>query len=318
MTVRRKLGEGSSTHERNLEDAVRRVPQWQEKDISYAPLVGGLTNQNWLIEVAGDARRYFVKVPGEGTEMFVDRVTANEAARNAYAMDLGPEVIFFDAGDGLEVSEFFEGYRACTTADFGDSSIQADVLGLYRRLHAGPKLRQTKTMFDMIEEHVEQGRELGSDFPEDLDWIMHRYEQAKSAFVASGLDLVPCFNDPMPGNFLISADTAAPKPMRLIDYEFASNNERSYELGVLFAEMFFDEDLANILIEQYFGSVRPEIVARVFVTRALADVKWASWAVVNRKAKDWDFDYQKYGLWKYMRARDVMYDPRWENWLRTL
>jgi len=73
--------------------------------------------------------------------------------------------------------------------------------------------------------------------------------------MASGLDLVPCFNDPMPGNFLISQDPVAdPKPMRLIDYEFASNNERSYELGVLFAEMFYDEQLTLSLIEQYCGN----------------------------------------------------------------
>ena len=127
-------------------------------------------------------------------------------------------------------------------------------------------------------------------FPHDMSWIMHRYSQAKAAFMASGLDLVPCFNDPMPGNFLIGAEAgAAPKAMRLIDYEFASNNERSYELGVLFAEMFFDEHLTEGLIEQYLGAVRPEMVARVIVNRALADIKWASWAVVNRKLKDWDF-----------------------------
>jgi thiamine kinase-like enzyme len=319
MTVRRKLGEATSVHERNLEDAVERVPQWRGKDVTYASLVGGLMNQNWLVEVAGDARRFFVKVPGEGSEMFIDRVAANEAARNAHAMGFAPEVIFFDARDGLEVSEFLEGYRACTNADFGDPKIQSDVLNLYRQLHAGPKLSLTKTIFDMIEEHVEQGRELGSDFPHDMPWIMHRYGQAKAAFMASGLDVVPCFNDPMPGNFLVGVDPrAATKPMRLIDYEFASNNERSYELGVLFAEMFFDEALTASLIEQYLGSVRPDMAARVIVNRALADIKWASWAVVNRKLKDWDFDYQKYGLWKYMRARDVMYDSRWQSWLRIV
>jgi len=80
----------------------------------------------------------------------------------------------------------------------------------------------------------------------------------------------------------------------------------------------FDERLTEGLIEQYLGAVRPEMVARVIVNRALADIKWAFWAVVNRKLKDWDFDYQKYGEWKYMRARDVMYDPRWETWLRMI
>jgi len=138
MTVRRQVGEATTVHERNLEAAIARVPQWRGKQGTYAPLVGGLSNQNWLVEISGDGRRYFVKVPGEGSEMFIDRVTANEAARNAHAMGVGPEVIFFDAADGLEISEFLEGYRACTNADFGDAAIQSDVLDLYRRLHGGP------------------------------------------------------------------------------------------------------------------------------------------------------------------------------------
>jgi thiamine kinase-like enzyme len=318
MSIRRRLGEGSTAHEKNIEAAIVRVPQWRGRTATYAPLVGGLMNQNWLVELEGEARKFFVKVPGEGSEIFINRVTANEAARNAHAMGLAPEVVFFDAVDGLEVSEFLEGYRACTNADFGDSDIQANALALYRKVHSGPRLQETKTIFDMIEEHIAQGRELGSNFPVDMPWLEHRYRQAKAAFFASGLDIVPCFNDPMPGNFLIGADPSAPKPMRLIDYEFASNNERSYELGVLFAEMFYDEQLTERLVEQYLGRRSASMVARVVINRALADLKWASWAVVNRKLKTWDFDYQKYGVWKYMRARDIMYDPRWESWLRMI
>jgi thiamine kinase-like enzyme len=319
MTVKRKLGEAATRHEHNLEQAVARVKHWQNKDIAYTTVIGGIMNQNWLIEIAGDERRYFLKVPGEGSEMFIDRIAANEAARNAHALGIGPEVIFFDPQNGFEVSEFLEGYRACTTGDFGDPSIQSQVLDIYRKLHKSPALQATKTIFEMIEEHIDQGRSLGAHFPPDMFWIEHRYKQAKAAFMAAGLDLVPCFNDPMPGNFLVPAGSNSPSmPMRLIDYEFASNNERSYELGVLFAEMFYDEESTLKLIEQYFGSVRPEMVARVAVNRALADVKWASWAVVNRKLNTWDFDYQKYGVWKYMRARDVMYDPRWESWLRMV
>lgn len=318
MSIWRRIGEGATAHEKNVEAAIARVPQWRGRAATYASLVGGLMNQNWLVEIAGETRRFFVKAPGEGSEMFINRVTANEAARNAHAMGLAPEVVFFDAADGLEISEFLEGYRACTNADFGDADIQANALALYRKVHSGPRLQETKTIFDMIEEHIAQGRELGSHFPVDMPWLEHRYRQAKAAFLASGLDIVPCFNDPMPGNFLISDDPGAPKPMRLIDYEFASNNERSYELGVLFAEMFYDEKLTERLVEQYLGRSSAAMVARVVINRALADLKWASWAVVNRKLKSWDFDYQKYGVWKYMRARDIMYDPRWESWLRMI
>ena len=72
MTVRRKIGEATTVHERNVESAIGRVPEWHRREANYTPLVGGLMNQNWLVEIAGDQRRYFIKVPGEGSEMFID------------------------------------------------------------------------------------------------------------------------------------------------------------------------------------------------------------------------------------------------------
>ena len=166
MSIQRRVGEGVTVHEKAIEAAIGRVPQWRGRAARYASLVGGLMNQNWVVEIEGDPRRYFVKVPGEGSEIFINRTTANEAARNAHAMGVAPEVVFFDATDGLEISEFLEGYRACTNADFGDPDIQADALSLYRRIHSGPRLKETKTIFDMIDEHIAQGRELARRLPD--------------------------------------------------------------------------------------------------------------------------------------------------------
>jgi len=314
MLSERRLGEAVTPDEADLEGVVRRVDGWRGRDVRYAMLVGGLNNRNWRVRVEDDPRSYFVKVPGKGSEMFVDRVAANEAARNAHAAGLGPEVVFFDPADGVEIAEFLEGYQACTNADFQDAEVQSAVIGIYRTLHAGPPLSLTKTVFDMIDEHFDQARSLGSHLPEDFAWLAHQYRRAKAAMTAAGIDLVPCFNDPMPGNFLVGGEGS----MRLIDYEFASNNERAYELGVLFAEMFYDEAVTMSLIEQYYGVGRTDMFARVMVCRSLADLKWATWAIVTRKLTDWDFDYQKYGVWKYMRARDLMHDPRWDGWLRSV
>jgi len=128
MPVTKRLGEAASEPEHTLEQAVARVAPWQGRQIRYASLVGGLMNQNWVIDVAGDTRRYFVKVPGAGSEMFIDRLAANEAARNAHAIGVAPEVVFFDPADGLEISEFLDGYRACTNADFSAPAIQLPVI----------------------------------------------------------------------------------------------------------------------------------------------------------------------------------------------
>jgi hypothetical protein len=72
------------------------------------------------------------------------------------------------------------------------------------------------------------------------------------------------------------------------------------------------------LIELYFGRVSPSIFARVYICRALADLRWGFWGLVNRKNSSWDFDYQKYGLWKFIRARETMFDFRWDAWLRAV
>lgn len=308
------LGSASSAEERAVEQSIRSVPFWQGCTATYMPMTGGLTNSNWRVSVDGESRRFFMKIPGAGTDMFVDRKAANEAAILANTLGLGPEVVFFDPETGLEIAEFLEDYRACTTTDFQSHDIQHAAVACYRTFHEGTKLRLTKTVFDMIDEHLSQIRELSGSLPEDWPWLSRNYENARAAFNASGLDLVPCFNDPMPGNFLVKPEA----PMKLVDYEFASMNERSYELGVWLGEMFFPENLSTQLLTAYAGQLRAELTARVIVMRALADIKWASWAMVQQQISELNFDYHKYGAWKFMRARSIIHDSRWEGWLRTV
>jgi hypothetical protein len=56
----------------------------------------------------------------------------------------------------------------------------------------------------------------------------------------------------------------------------------------------------------------------VNVLKALADMKWATWAMVQQAISTLDFDFYKYGAWKYRRARTMFYHPEWALWLRRL
>ena len=313
-TTAKSLGAGNTPVELALEAVLQHVPHWAGKTISYAPVPGGLSNLNWCVTVDGDARTFFVKIPGEGTELFVDRKAANLAANMAHARNIGPEVIYFDAQTGVEISEFLSDHWPSTNTDFLDEEIRDTVIDIYKTFHAVEPLPLQKTIFDMIDEHFAQISEVRANMPRDFEWLRKQYGTVKAAFYSSGLDLVPCFNDPMPGNFLIGPH----KQVKLVDYEFASNNERHFDLGVWFGEMFFDEDTALHLIEKYFGSARRETVARVFTMRALADLKWACWSMVQEQVSGLSFDYFKYGTWKFIRARDLMQDPRWPTWVQQI
>jgi thiamine kinase-like enzyme len=104
----------------------------------------------------------------------------------------------------------------------------------------------------------------------------------------------------------------------LIDYEYASMNDRCYDLGIWFGEMFFTPEQEHQLIEAYFGTVRQADVSRITVHKALADVKWALWSFVQQRISKLNFDYFKYGQWKLMRLRGIVNAPDWPMHLKRL
>jgi len=290
---------------------------WRPERAQLQELTGGILNSNWLVSC--DDKRYVMKVFGVGSENFVNRSLSHEAANQAYHLGLAPCPVYFNASTGFELTDFLSDYRACNNADFVHTDFLGAAIDLYRQFHHGAPLSQTKDVFSMTDEHLEQGEEIGALRPIDFAWLIYQYQRAKQAFMASGLDLVPCHNDPMPGNFMVQlSENGDILDMKLIDFEFASNNERAYEIGVFLGEVFADEDDTLAMIERYYGHTRPDVVARVWAARAVADMKWGSWAVQQRQLSDWDFDYQKYGIWKYARARLLFNDPRWNDWLRLL
>lgn len=312
--MRRNLGEGTTAAEHDLEAAVRRIADWEGRAISYEPVPGGISNPNWRVFVAGIAHSFFVKIPGAGTEMFIDRPAANEAGRRAHDAGVGARIHYFFADTGVEVSEFVDGLRTSTNADFLDPTVRANATAALASFSRAPALGLVKTTFDMIDEHFVQVLELGGHLPSDFAWMNARYLEARAAIEAGGLDLAPCMNDTLAGNFLLD-ETGG---VMLVDFEYASNNDRAAELALWFCEMCFPPEVEAEAIEGYYGYVTPALLARVSLFKALVDVKWATWAMVQNRVSKLDFDFYKYGDWKYMRARHAMRDTRWQDWLATV
>lgn len=311
---RKQFGEASTEAEKALEIAAAVVPGWSMDGLTYEPVPGGISNSNWRIFLPGHDKTYFLKIPGEGTENFIDRQAATEASSRAFEVGVGAEVIHFDTNSGVEVFEFIDGLRTSTNGDFLNKTVRSNAVRALSAFNNAKGLSLQKTTMDMIEEHFDQALTLGGHFPQDFTWLNAKYRQAKSALIASGLDLVPCMNDTLAGNFLLDANDN----VTLVDFEYASNNDRSAELALWFVEMCFDPDAELEVLEDYFGAVDATTQARVTVFKALVDLKWSTWAMVQNKLSALDFDYFKYGAWKHMRARRVMSDPKWDEWLKAV
>lgn len=312
--VEKAFGDGTTFAERELEGALSKVAAWHGKAIHYQPMFGGFSNSNWRISVAGERGSFFVKVPGPGTERFIDRGASLEASQRAFVLGIAPRPFDYLNAEGIEIYDFVDNSRPCVTKDFHAADIRNRTIGLYRTFNDSAPLKLTKTVFDMIEEHLAQLAELGRKLPPHFPSIYKEYRAARGALEASGLDLVPCYNDPASANFLLTAEGR----IVIVDFEYASNNDRCYDLATWCAEMFFDETLQDKAIECYFGRVEPSIQARMFLYRMLGDFKWSLWAIIQTAISDIDFDFYKLGAWKQMRLRSTLNDQRWGRSLASL
>ena len=279
----------------------------------YRPVPGGISNTNWRISTGGPAD-FFLKVPGSGTEMFIQRDAANDASRRAHSCGFGVEVVDYLPEQGVEIFTFVEGYRASSNLDFLRPSIRRNAVTALRKFNDSDRLNLTKSIFDMIEEHFDQVRQVNGRLPADRDFLTRRFGEAKAAFVASGIDIAPCMNDTLAGNFMVDEQ----ERILLVDFEYASNNERTFELGNWFCEMAYPKAIEREVIEQYFGRWTPQIDARINICRALSDLKWAIWAMIQESVSTLDFDYYKYGTWKFMRSRNQFHHQEWLNWLKNV
>lgn len=286
----------------DLAEAVESLPAWPfGGDLRMERISSGTTNVNWRM-IAPDGIR-FLKVPGQGAEAFVDRQAAHEAAVVAAATGVGPDVLYFDDATGIEVSAFLDGYRSSGAGDLLSPTGMTEVMRLYRQLHGGELLSVTKTLFDMIDEHQAQIAETGRALQPYQREVQDLWRPIQERYVAGGLELVPGHNDPNPPNFMVKPGA----PMMLIDFDYAANTDRYYELGAYLTIMGIPGDVRRKLFAAYAGAEPTEgQLARLYLSGIGTLVKWGHWALYNSVVRDIDFDYEKYGAGMLLGALTML------------
>ena len=75
--------------EKDIIALIEQIDEWKGAPYKYQRVPGGKTNPNW--EVTIENKKYFVKIPGAGTEAFIDRKNCHEANIIAQNTGIGPQ-----------------------------------------------------------------------------------------------------------------------------------------------------------------------------------------------------------------------------------
>jgi thiamine kinase-like enzyme len=294
-----------------IEEVVQKIEDWKGRDVSIQPLSGGLTNTNFKVEV--DGTPYFVRVPGESTELLaVDRSNEYYNSKAAAEAGVGPKVLYHLSEYQVMVLEFLQG-KTMSKESLNEAGMPTRMAQAIKKLHAGPRFLTDFNMFRLTEYYLKICKEREIRIPDGYLDRMPIVEQIEKAMCVHPLETVPCNNDLLAENYIDDG-----KSLWLIDYEYSGNNDPCFELGNTCQEMQFDETRIREVCASYFGAVSAEMIARMKLNMIMSDVGWGLWAAIQAKISKIDFDFWGWAIERWGRAVEKMDSAEFAVWLKDV
>ncbi|MCB1478992.1 MAG: phosphotransferase family protein [Rhodobiaceae bacterium] len=263
--------------------------------------LGGLTNL--VFRVGG----FCLRLPGKGTEEYINRAHEGVTAKAAAAADVSPEVVHFDETTGVMVTKFIEGAETMSPESFKSRKGSPARAGrAFRKLHeSGARFPFTFELFAMIDDYLKVLSIKDVELPEGYHEVVAESEAVRSALVAHPLTNVACHCDPLCENFL---DTG--EKMWIVDWEYSGMNDPMWDLGDLSVEGGFDAAQDEEMIHAYFGGEpRPADRGRIIIYKAMCDLLWTLWGLIQLANNNPTDDYRAYADGRFARCKALMATP---------
>ena len=278
-----------------IDEILDLVPVLARRERRVRELPGGLTNTNYRVDVGG--RSYVVRVSSKDSSLLaIDREHEYHASVSAANAGVGARVIDYLPERSLLVLEFIEG-QTQTAADLRRGDRLDWIADACRVLHSGRRCLGDFDMFEIQARYRRLVAERGFRLPERYDEFAPKVAAIREALAVRDVGTVPCNNDLLAENFIDVGDR-----FRLIDYEYAGNNDACFELGNIWSESNLSLAQLDELVGHYYGAPLRHKVARARLLGLMSKYGWTLWASIQDGVSEIDFDFWSWGMEKYVRA----------------
>ncbi|TIN78668.1 phosphotransferase family protein [Mesorhizobium sp.] len=260
--------------------------------------LGGLTN---LVFRAGDA---CLRIPGKGTQEYINRANEAVAAREAAMAGVSPELLHVDGETGVMVTRFIAGAETMSPDKFKTRPGSPARAGkAFRRLHtSGAVFPFRFELFAMIDDYLKVLSTKDVALPARYHDVVIEAETVRSALAAHPLPLVACHCDPLCENFLDTGDR-----MWIVDWEYSGMNDPLWDLGDLSVEGQFDTAQEDEMMGAYFGGEpTPAERGRIVIYKAMCDLLWTLWGLIQLANSNPADDFRAYADGRFSRCRALM------------
>jgi thiamine kinase-like enzyme len=263
--------------------------------------MGGLTN---AVFRAGDA---VLRLPGKGTEEYIDRANEAAAAHAAAAAGVSPDVLFVDPASGIMVTRYVADTVTMTPEAFRTRpGAPARAGRAFRQLHeSGADFPARFELFDMIDGYLKLLSTKDVALPDGYHDVVAEAEGVRAALARRPLPSVACHCDPLCENFLDTGER-----MWIVDWEYSGMNDPMWDLGDLSVEGGFGPEQDAEMLAAYFGGPVPEgDRARMVIYKAMCDLLWTLWGLIQLANGNPADDFRAYADGRFARCKALMATP---------
>ena len=291
-------------------DALKLIPVFSDINFKTVEIerLGGLTNL--VFRVSDGQSTYCLRLPGEGTEEYINRAHEAQAAHEAARAGVSPEVLYAD-DDGVMVTRFIESAQTMTPQLFKSRPGSPGRAGkAFAILHeANLRFDFHFNLFDMIDDYLRILAGKTVEFPQGYHEVLKDAESVRQALNAHQLPLTACHCDPLCENFLDTGER-----MWIVDWEYSGMNDPLWDLGDLSVEAGFDESQDQQMIRSYFGGQpRPDQIGRIVIYKAMCDLLWTLWGLIQHANDNPVEDFWAYSTTRFSRCKSLMHTEEFKD-----
>ena len=294
----------------HIERILSQVPGWNAAEAMVTPLLGGITNQNYRVDIGGES--FVLRIGGKGTHLLgIDRRRESICTTIAAQIGVGAQVLYFIASQEVLVTRFIEG-NAVTPETAARPEILYRIVDAMKRYHAGPGFPGTFSPFETVRNYHRLALEYGVAFPGTLPQVfalMARIEQALGNVTLP----MPCHNDLLASNFIDDGST-----IWILDWEYAAMGDIFFDLGNFSVNQSLNDEQCELLLHSYFGEVRSADLAHLHLMRLGSDLRESFWGFLQLGISELDFDYKAYAHHHLNRFLHNVETSSFEKWLRDV
>jgi len=275
--------------------------------------LGGLTNLVFRIDVGGDA--YVLRLPGKGTEEYIDREVELHNAVVAAEAGVSADVLYATAETGLMLTRWIESVTMTPELFESRAGSPGRAGRVFRQLHTcGLVFESRFDLFAMIDEYLTILKAKNATLPPGYADVVSAAQPARQALAAHPAALAPCHCDPLCENFLDNGER-----MWIVDWEYSGMNDPLWDLGDLSVEAGLSPDQDLAMLRAYFGADPSQAqIGRMTIYKAMCDLLWTLWGLIQHADNNPAEDFWAYSLLRFERCKTLMSSLEFEGQVRAV